>query len=742
MPLLVPNLDDRRWADLVEEARLLIPRLSPRWTDHNFHDPGITFVELFAWLAEMQIYQLNRVGARQREAFARLAGIQRRARRPARVEIEVQGDLLNGVFLPAGTKLSPLEVDDVVFETPSDLWLTQSRLAEVIVNDGSADVDQTQANAEPGVTFLAFGERAEEGAQLRLGFDAFYPGNEPEIQLSVDLVTDDLDTLCTPADPFAQTGNEEQGVGARPVELVWEYQKAGGRWERLEVLNDETAGLSRSGGVTLATPGQPPSGVNRVWIRCRIARGSYDIEPRLQRISLNMLPCVQRETVRDEVLGLGNERPDQSFVLAKNPVLTPSPSAKPTSAEVADWDRLAQVFQDTKPLLSQSLLSQSLRAKGMDSRAASRARYERIYDLNRELATSDEAGTGEPPPKETLDVLLGRTPVVVQVGDELWHSVISLEDAKPEDRQFVFDADAGRVEFGNGLNGRVPRPGERIVAVWYQTSAGRSGNVAKDLRWRFLDAVAAGATLTNPAPAIGGADPESLDELELRAQARVIETQRAVTLPDFETLALQTPGVYVARAKALANCPTPDSITVVAVPKVRPGRSGPPKAPSDAFLGSVRRQLQRRRLLGDDLRVVAPVYVEVRVSARLRLIKGAGPAAVVERARTALNGFLLGKLDPIDQSAKSDEATTQGMAPPTPCPTQWPFGRPVFPSEVYAILDGVAGVDSASGVALTASTKTGPVAPNTTGAIAIPRLGLVFPGEHTLIVDSDARVNP
>ena len=90
MPLDIPNLDDRRWADLVEEARALIPRVAPRWTDHNAHDPGITFIELFAWLAEMQLYQLNRVGERHREAFARLAGVRRR-QRISRTRIDSRG---------------------------------------------------------------------------------------------------------------------------------------------------------------------------------------------------------------------------------------------------------------------------------------------------------------------------------------------------------------------------------------------------------------------------------------------------------------------------------------------------------------------------------------------------------------------------------------------------------------------------------------------------------------------------
>ena len=54
MSLPVPNLDDKTFEQLIEEARALIPRFAPEWTDHNLHDPGITFMELFAWLAEMK----------------------------------------------------------------------------------------------------------------------------------------------------------------------------------------------------------------------------------------------------------------------------------------------------------------------------------------------------------------------------------------------------------------------------------------------------------------------------------------------------------------------------------------------------------------------------------------------------------------------------------------------------------------------------------------------------------------
>lgn len=61
MPIPLPPLDDRRYDDLVEEMRALIPRFAPKWTDHNASDPGIMLVELFAWLTEAIIYRLNRV---------------------------------------------------------------------------------------------------------------------------------------------------------------------------------------------------------------------------------------------------------------------------------------------------------------------------------------------------------------------------------------------------------------------------------------------------------------------------------------------------------------------------------------------------------------------------------------------------------------------------------------------------------------------------------------------------------
>ena len=75
MPLLLPNLDDRTWSDLVAEGTSLIPVYGPEWTNQNYSDPGITLVELLGYLAESCIYQTNQISDRERLRFLALVGV-------------------------------------------------------------------------------------------------------------------------------------------------------------------------------------------------------------------------------------------------------------------------------------------------------------------------------------------------------------------------------------------------------------------------------------------------------------------------------------------------------------------------------------------------------------------------------------------------------------------------------------------------------------------------------------------
>lgn len=104
MPITLPNLDDRRYADLVEEARALIPTYSPVWTNHNPSDPGITIIEMFAYVTEMLIYRLNRVTDTNAFAFLKLIDGWDRSFGPGGVVVKTKdGD----------TATSPSLVDDV-----------------------------------------------------------------------------------------------------------------------------------------------------------------------------------------------------------------------------------------------------------------------------------------------------------------------------------------------------------------------------------------------------------------------------------------------------------------------------------------------------------------------------------------------------------------------------------------------------------------------------------------------------
>ena len=88
MTLPDPILDDLRFQhDLVDEARRRIIRYCPEWTDYNLSDPGITLIELFAWMTEMLTYRLNRVPEKTYVKFLEVMGVQLQPASSARAEV-------------------------------------------------------------------------------------------------------------------------------------------------------------------------------------------------------------------------------------------------------------------------------------------------------------------------------------------------------------------------------------------------------------------------------------------------------------------------------------------------------------------------------------------------------------------------------------------------------------------------------------------------------------------------------
>src|SRR6201987_1805376 len=70
-----PNLDDRRFQNLVDDAKRLVQQRCPEWTDHNVSDPGVTLIETFAYMADQLLYRLNRVPDRNYIKFLELIGV-------------------------------------------------------------------------------------------------------------------------------------------------------------------------------------------------------------------------------------------------------------------------------------------------------------------------------------------------------------------------------------------------------------------------------------------------------------------------------------------------------------------------------------------------------------------------------------------------------------------------------------------------------------------------------------------
>src|SRR4051794_31229763 len=89
MPLSdhLPLIDDRRFDDLVEEARTRIPRYTPEWTDFNDSDAGFTLVQLFAWLGDQLLYRMGRLPELNYLKFLELIGIELMPRTPAQADI-------------------------------------------------------------------------------------------------------------------------------------------------------------------------------------------------------------------------------------------------------------------------------------------------------------------------------------------------------------------------------------------------------------------------------------------------------------------------------------------------------------------------------------------------------------------------------------------------------------------------------------------------------------------------------
>ena len=116
MPLTIPAIDDRRYQDLRDEGLRRIPVHNPEWTNFNRSDPGVTLVEVFAFLTESLLYRANQIPERNRRKFLKLLGLPLRAASAARgiVELANERGPLETTTLPTGLELRAGELSFVL----------------------------------------------------------------------------------------------------------------------------------------------------------------------------------------------------------------------------------------------------------------------------------------------------------------------------------------------------------------------------------------------------------------------------------------------------------------------------------------------------------------------------------------------------------------------------------------------------------------------------------------------------
>jgi Baseplate J-like protein len=688
MPLPLPNLDDRRWADLVEEGRALVPLYAPEWSDHNLHDPGITFIELFAWLAEMDIYQLNQIPDRHKRKFLALVGIHPEPPRPARTVV---------TFFPKGAAKTLLEGVEVEgndpfgqptrFRTLEGLTVITANLMAVQWSDQSGVHDLTR-HWQQSQLLSVFGNDPHPGGAFYLGFGASLPSgvpvslyftfagtgtNEDERQRLINEIRD-RGECCRVPDPLVTCEKKlpefKHDAAAvlrhHSARTVWEFYAGSEGWRRLDAANgevvDDTRSFTLNGQVLIHLPAEMAAvrvgqeETNRFYVRCRFLAGAYDAVPKLVNIAVNGVMAEQAVTP-DVPQDLTETLPDE-------------PPVKFERLGIGTGTPWQQVTTRQNPVLNSTF---------------------RLFTV--------ENGAWEP-----------------------WTIQHDFDASGRADRHFLLNPTLGRVMFGDGNKGRVVPANARIVASYLCTRA-EAGNVEARTIRQLAHSVhnqdagtdLESVTVSNPIPATGGAPAEKLEHAEGRAVELMEKPTRAVTLTDYEWFARKTPGVRLARVAVKANVHpafpcfrAPGMIAVLVMPWLPAKRP----MPSQALLEAVTTYLRRQRVIGTRVEVFGPTYLDVSVQAKLQASARASTTGLAQRVAAALNEFF----DPL----------TGG-----PDGSGWPFGRDVYRSEVLQVIDETEGVDHVLSLELVADGGQPQC-----GNVCLGPTGLVAAGQHQIEVVS------
>ena len=713
MPLTLPPIDDRKYQQLLDEALARIPIHNPEWTNFNKSDPGVTLLELFAFLTESLLYRANQIPERNRLKFLQLLGVPLLPAASARGIVALRNErggppqsltLTEGVEVRAG---------QVPFRTERGLDVLPVEAACFYKRSVAPEERVKEYYQELYASFTATAPPPAPLNELQFyETTPFSPrGTEP-----LDLNTETLDKalwvalLLRPADrklPDALTRAREELKG--------------------KVL---TVGLAPAGGAEgrdLVPNGQARP-VGSAVLQFQLPRlpvdGKLPEDPALRNASWRTLVTSEMPTEPSVVdVPLPSTLAELELWTNLDPLeagtrdFPPSLDDEDLEARVITWVRITASAPVTTKLLW----------AGINAAPVSQ----------RERVTSELLPTGSGEPDQALKlsrapVLPGsvRLSVTVNGVTETWEEIDDLTSAGPEVsvpdprlppgsprpaqtrvKVFRLDAEAGELRFGDGAHGARPPLGATLRAD-YDHGVGRAGNVATGTV-ASGPALPPGIQVANPLPTWGGSDAEGVREGERHISRFLQHRDRLVTAQDFEAVTLRTPGVAVGRVDVLPafhpalspNEPgdAPGAVTVLAIPRSEPDAreaEGP-----DTFLDAIACWLAPRRLVTTEVFVRRPQYRPIWVTVGLEVVAGVSQAQVREAVKAALTEFL-SPLPPEDAELLEQTVSLAGAHPATVARRGWPLRKAVVSLELAAVASRVAGVALVRGVRLGLATGT------------------------------------
>ncbi len=668
MTLSSPILDDRTFQDIVDEAKKRIPHYCKEWTDHNLSDPGITLVELFAWVTEIMLYRMNQVPQLHYVKFLEMLGVSLHEPSPAKAPVTfwLSAPQATMVTIPAQTEVASTQTEteaSIIFSTDQDLIVQPPNLVEVLSRVSSS---KSQSDADKKVI------REHNLRRLESGFEG------SEVFSSVPQIDDALyfafnENLGNHILGFDFDFDPAGGAGIDPSLPPYSWEASSGkderRWLPCQVELDTTKGMNTGGKVRLHLPDMGKYTVDkktRYWVRVRIKEinsaerllgmRSYDISPRMRKLSVHTwggtVMATHARPVKREHLGQSDGSPGQRFYLQFTPILK--------------------------------------RQEG-----------------------------------ENLLVLVdGEAP-------QAWQEVRDFASSGSQDKHYTLDPINGELRFGPAvrqpdgtmkLYGAVPPRSAQLVFSQYRFGGGQQGNVQA----RILNTLKTGipfiAKVSNRESAWGGLDAESLEAAMMRAPALLRSRDRAVTEEDYEFLARQALPAAIGRVKCLQPRPSeagriaPGQVYVLVIPRI-PQPDGfiePEKLqPKEEDIRSLDVFLEERRLLTTRLDIRPPAYYWVAAHVKMRAAPGIERSEVENQVLNRLYKFL----NPISGG---------------PDGKGWPFGRHLFVSDVYQCLQGIPNIQFIRSVELFAAKAGGEASGEAIETLELVSHGVIASGLHSV----------